>query len=98
MGDRLLQQSKNWDDYLNNKIEIDRKQFYRTGIPRYVYSDNGLLVFKLILNNGTIVEKAYVDLSRQYSAEGTQWRDLRTKRPIETYEVVAWKEIEHIIQ
>jgi len=93
MAERALQQSKSWDDYVDGKLKIDRGEFYRTGIPQYVYSENGVLWFKLILKTGRIVEKAYADLSRQYMAEGVQWRDIIDKRTIETYEVLAWKEI-----
>jgi len=90
---RVLQQSKSWDDYINKKIEPKKGEFYKEGFPRYVYDNHGVLVFKLILSNGDIIEKAYVDLSQQYMADGTQWRNGITRNVVYDLWVIAWKEV-----
>lgn len=89
---KILQQSKSWNDYADKKITLDENQFYREGFPKCVYNDNSLLFFKLILNNGNIIEKAYVDLSQQYMAEGKQWMNAIDGNLISKDRVVAWKE------
>lgn len=92
MTKKIIQQSKNWDNYINKKIKLDENQFYKEGFPKYVYGNNGLLTFKLILCNGDVIEKAYVDLSQQYMAEGTQWRNVVNENVVYDYWVAAWKE------
>lgn len=94
MEDKVLQQSKSWDDYINNKLQIDKYEIYKEGFPRYVfYGNDSLIKFKLILGNGDVIDKAYVDLSQQYMADGKQWRNVSNNDVIYGHKVVAWKEI-----
>ena len=93
-NERILQQSQNWNNYIDDNLVLDKNTFYNEGFPKYTRRNYNSINFKLILSNGIIIENATVDESCRWRAEGLRWEDVKTRNPIDSIWVVAWKEVE----
>lgn len=60
--------------------------------PFYIYKNKNyeLKVFKVSMSDGEVY-RAYVDASRQYKAEGLQWRNVKTREYIPKHHVKSWE-------
>jgi hypothetical protein len=94
INEKNLQQSKNWDKYINGELEIKFGNIIESGFPRYFYHGGCVPIkFKLVLWDGDIIENATIDDSRQYYAEGIEWRDSKGG-VIYPHLVVAWEQMD----
>ena len=93
-----LRQSKDWD-VANSlepwQIEIENKdKLCHAKFPNCAinYQKGYAYVFELILNKGQRIQ-AWLDISEQYKADGSCWRNNDTNETINDYFVVAWRQI-----
>lgn len=68
-----LQKSPNWDKHCNDEYPVIKNHTYREDWPKCCPGDG--TAFELIMTDGT-KHTARVDFSKQYCAEGKQWRTL----------------------
>jgi len=83
-------QSKNWYRRKDITWPVGRETLFREGFP----GDSHGKRYHLITKDGVHHHHCILDRSTQYRDEGPQWRTANHE-PIDSYNVIAWKEEEN---